>query len=254
MNKHLKTGAGIAAVLLSAAFIAQAEQVILNIDPNQSILTLSGTAFGLNYAAQPGHAGSLDDRWSGTITADLTGGVLTFGPGSSITALLNTPAAPPFSTFPHADVPADSVDNYGAYAAGIVNGLNIEINGAYRTLTLDITSGTATPGTPSSGMNLAFTSGHLEWGAVQLPDRAALIDGSSSMVGVTGANTSSGIVTLTSDGVLTLPVQFSTTGDNRTEQWTGVIVAAVPEPGTITLLLLGAGAVCFNMRKARRSR
>ncbi len=253
MNNHLQTGIVIAAALLASVLTSRGEQVIFHIDPDQSILTLSGTAFGLAFAAQPGHAGSLEDRWSGTITADLTSGVLTFAPGSSITALLNTPAAPPFSTFPHADVPAGSVDNYGVFAAGVINGLNVELNGAYRTLTLDITSGTASSGAAPSGMTLAFTAGHLEWGAVQTPS-TPLQDGSSSLVGVTGANTASGLVTLTSDGVLTLPVQFATTGANRTEQWTGVIVAAVPEPASGVLLLLAAGVFCFKRRKARQAR
>jgi hypothetical protein len=247
----LKIGITSAAILVCTALSSPAEPVIFNVDPDQSMLTLSGAAFGLPFSEQAGHAGSLTDRWTGTIVADLSGGVLTFNSGSSITALLNAPALPPFSTVPHSDVPAGSIDNYGVFASGLVNGLNAELNGAYRTLTLDIPTGTATPGSAPSGMTFRFTSGHLEWGAV-LPPSTPLADGSSSLINVTGANTSTDIVSLTPGGVLTIPVQFTTTGDNRTEQWSGTIVAVVPEPGTITLLLLGIAALFLRAARGRR--
>jgi hypothetical protein len=236
--KNLSTSllGGIALGALTLANVSsQAAVYSFNVDPNLTTLTLSGDAFGLTVSAQSGHAGSLVDTWGGTIAVDLTGSTLTFLGGGFLTANLNTPALPPFSTFPN---PATGgVDNYGVFGSGLVSGFGLAtVNGAYRSLVFDINAGTATDGTAPSGVNFALTSGDLVWGAIIAPSTPA--GGSSSLIGVTGLDTSASNVSF--DGTtLTLPVLVHTTGANRNEFWTGTIVAVIPEPSSIALLALG---------------
>jgi hypothetical protein len=73
---------------------------------------------------------------------------------------------------------------------------------------------------------------------------------STSLVGRGGANTSDSLVTLTPT-TLILPVQI-TTGDysNRRENYEGVIVAVIPEPGVLSLGLFGMAAILIA--RARR--
>jgi len=211
-----------------------AAPVTFYVDSSQSVLTLSGVAFGLTGTEQV--PGSLSDRWGGTITADLSGGVLTFAGGSAITALLNPGG--PFSTAPYDSPPGG--DNYGVYANGLAPfpyGL-VTVNGAYRFLTLDL-GGTATPGAAPTELTLTFTGGQVDWGA---ETAAGPFGGTSSLVGVSGPDTSQLAVEF--DGsTLTLPVMLHTTGSNRTEDWLGTIVAVVPEPSSLALAVVGLGLV-----------
>ncbi len=245
-------GAAAISAQFASVFCSSASPLTLYLDSSRSSLTFSGTAFTLNITPQAGRPGSLLDAWSGTIQADLTGGVLTFAGGSSISALLNPAAATPFSTFPYPTTPPGSIDNYGVFGSGLVSGVGavLGLNGSYRSLTLDITAGSVADSTASTGMTLGFTSGHLEWGAVVAPN--TLFGGTSSLVGVNGANNS--VLAASWDGTtLTLPISLHTTGNNRTEDWNGTLVAVIPEPSTVSLALLGAGFLALS-RKSRFSR
>jgi len=173
--------------------------------------------------------------------------VLTFSGGSAITALLNPSA--PFSTSPYPIVPAGSVDNYGVYASGLVSGYgSAVVNGAYRSLTLDLTGGSAANNSAPNAVNMLFTSGHLEWGAVATIGSTG---DSSSLVNVSGLDTSSALVSF--DGTtLILPVTLHTTGANRVEDWTGTIVATlVPEPSSMALTIAGLGLLAWRNRVRR---
>lgn len=221
---------------------SRAATVVYNVDSSQSSLALSGLAFGLLYGPQV--PGSNVDKWGGTITADLTAGVLTFTGGSNITAVLNPLG--PFSTAPGTQPQVG--DNYGVTAAGPVAGFGDAIvNGAYRNLSLDITAGTATNGAATAGMSLQFT------GASVL-DYGIFINGNpfqaaSSTLNASGANTSVGLVSLTPTSV-TIPVKFQTPGSNRLEIWQGTIVATmVPEPSTAVLGLLCGFATLLGRRR-----
>lgn len=254
MRKTQSSVSLIAGALALAAVVAlpvstRAETLSFNVVSGSSSLTLSGQAFGLGFTGQGGNPSALVDSWGGTIAADLTAGVITFTGGGGITALLNP--LTPFSTDPFP--PAGGVDNYGPFAQGLVTGFGfVVVNGAYRDLTLDITAGTATDGAVPAGMTLAFIgASKLDYGATAGGNPAA--GGTSLLDGVGGANTSASLVSF--DGTtLTLPVTFATTGSNRSETWTGTIVAVVPEPSSLVLLGVGLmGLVGSRLHRSRRS-
>lgn len=202
---------------------ARAVAVTLNVNSSLSSLTLSGSILAPTYTFNAQAPGSLVDFWGGTIAADLTGGVLTFSSGSSITALAN--GSGPF-------LPAGTgVENYGV-SANIYN-----VKGAYRNLALDITAGTATDLLAPSGVVFQFLLGS------KLDYSSQVGNGTSPLNGAP-LNTSASVILF--DGTtLYLPVQLQTTGSNsRVENWTGTIVASVvPEPSTLALVGLGFGSL-----------
>jgi hypothetical protein len=241
----LIAGSVAVATLLCLPVSTPAAPVTLAVNSSRSSITLAGNAFTLNYSQQA--AGSLLDAFSGTIVAnDLGGGVLSFSAGgSAITGVLGGP----WATSPYPGGPV--AGNYGITAGpalvppyGIVT-----VNGTYTGLTLNLTAGSVQNGLASSGLVETWTAGTLIWGANT--SAYGPQGGTSSMVGVTGPDTSASLVSW--DGTtLTLPVQFHTTGANRYEDWSGTLVATlVPEPTTLGLALLGLGLLAAN--KARRN-
>jgi hypothetical protein len=125
-------------------------------------------------------------------------------------------------------------------------------------MTLDLTAGTAQNGVAPTGMTDTWTAGNLLWGAANATLPAGpytpIAGGASSMVGVFGPNTSASLASW--DGnTLTLPITFHTTGSNRFEDWTGQLVATIPEPSTLALAGLGLlGLAGLQFRRSRRSR
>ncbi len=246
----LIAGALALAAAVAVPTAAHAVAVTLNVNSALSSLTLSGNAFGLSYAQQS--AGSLSASWGGTISGDLTGGIFTFSGGSAITAIVNP--AGPFSYFPTPTNNFTEPGNYGVKAQGVVPGFGaVLINGVYKNLVLDITTGTAQNGLAPAGQTLNFTAGALDYTAVSLPTYAGLTAGSSALLGVNGPDTSASLVSW--DGTtLSLPVTLHTTGSNRFEDWNGTIVATltqVPEPSSF--VLLGIGLIGFVCARSKRS-
>ncbi len=237
----------VAALFVGGLANVSAAPVSYAVNSSLSSLTLSGGVAGLPFMAQT--PGSLTDAFTGTINADLTGGVLTFTGGSSITALLHPSA--PFSTAPIV-YPPFAVENYGVTASGIVptfGGLTT-INGVYHNMVLDVTAGTAQDGLAPGAMLIKYTSGRVDAGVASpvggfptgadLTTIAAASNTTPSLVSLPGAYTT-----------LTLPVLFTTTGGSgRFETWTGTIVAdmVVPEPAASMLVAFGAGLLLLNRR------
>lgn len=241
----------VACALLCAPRAASAAETVYYIDSALSSITLSGQAFGLNFS--PLAAGGDVAFLSGTIKADLNGGVLTFSGGSSIVASLN-PAAP--FTWPP-DSAVNGVQNYGMLGQGTVPGYGFaQISGIYRDIILDINSGTAQDGAAPSGMALGFDSGALDY-SILINSNPFQVNQTSSPLndGNNAANTTASLVSLNGTGLygdtLYLPISMTTSGSNRGEVWTGVIVATVPEPST--LALVGVGIVGLLTMRGRRS-
>lgn len=236
-----------ALVLAMLSSTSHAALVNLTIDSSASSITMGGVAFTLNYTQQ--NAGSLTANYGGTISADLTAGVFTFNAlgGSSITAITNPSG--PYSTLPNPAGPL--AGNYGVTASGFVPVFpfgNSTINGVYRDLILDFLGGTATNGSPLSvGTTIRFTQGGLVAGAATQGGNFNL---TSNLAGVSGTNSS--LSNVTWDGTtLTIPMQFSTTGSNRQENWNGVIVAKVPEPSSAMLVVVASIAGTAMRRRSR---
>lgn len=263
MKTRLTSCLGVLAMtaLLSAAVSVKAGTVTFTIDQSASYLTLSGLiAYHYPLPTDPGLpsnpqvAGAQTDQWGGTLTANLNGGVLTFSGGSIITAALN-PSAPFVGNPGH----SSGIDNYGVYSSGLISVGSLVVTGAYQGLVLDIPSGTVQNGAAASGMSLSFIGGGLEY-SYNIPALGAPGTGTSAMqdTGGTGANTATGLVSFTTVGdqmYLTLPILFQTTGGTgRVENWTGQIVAfaAVPEPSTVTVALLGFGLLVAQVRARTR--
>lgn len=237
------------AALLYLPVSTPAAPITLSVNSSLSSLTLSGGVAGLGFVAAP--AGSLVDFWGGTITADLTGGVITFSGGSSINALLNpvAPLAPPIG-----GGITGGVDNYGGFASGNVAALGgaTTVNGAWRDLVLDITLGAVQNGVaPGTGVKFKYLAGSKLEYYVTSPGLTG--PGVSDLSTVAAASdTALGLVAW--DGTtLNLPVKFTMTGGNGLiEVWQGNIVATVvPEPSSVALALVGLGL--FAARRARTS-
>ena len=252
-------GGAVSATLISVAVSTQADPVTYYVNPTLSSLTLSGIFIAVPYQQQV--SGSLVDSWGGTITGDLTGGVLTFDPGTSISAYFNPVG--PFVSTPYVPSPNVGNDAYGVYAAGNAGapyGVVIA-NTAYRNLTF-LLGGTATDGVAPTAMTLAWgPASRLDYGVYSITLGAPIAGGPSqlSTSEVVGPNNPVGLASLGYDEV-TLPVTiqavlYATVSGNPTqiaaEQWTGTIVAEVPEPSAIALALVGLGLFVARARARR---
>ncbi len=247
--RRILSSLAIGALLAIPAVTHAQNNFTLAVQSISSSLTLSGGAFGLTYTPQV--TGADVTSYSGTILANLTGGVLTFSGGSSITALVNP--AGPFTTAPNPI--GIEAGNYGPTASGVITGFGSSIvNGVYKNIVMNITAGTAQNGVAPTGMTMQIATGTLDYGILVLPSTP--VSGSSNLAGVSGANTSASLVSF--DGTtLILPVTFQTTGGSgRVENWNGTLLAvAIPEPTTIALLGglgLGVGYYGYSRRRATK--
>ncbi|HAC93031.1 MAG TPA: hypothetical protein DCF63_20730 [Planctomycetaceae bacterium] len=111
---------------------------------------------------------------------------------------------------------------------------------------MDFVAGTAQNGfAPAAGL-VKFNAGQILFAA---SNPAPLAGGTSNVSTANSADTTAGLVTWNGT-TLTLPVAFATTGQNRAEQWNGVIVATIPEPSSIALLSLVGMIGCVYRRRS----
>lgn len=203
------------------------------------------TILGAN--AVPQTAGADTDALSGTINADLTGGVLTFSGGSSIILAANPNG-------PFQPVPAGSItDNFGIQAVVPALG-NLLVKANIYNSVGDIVSGTATNGqAPTVGaLTLATTAGFTVNSITLTPTPLSTTPGADIATAPVLLYEGSGIQTLV------LPVVRITSTTTAlgvsTVVTEGQIVAtrAVPEPGTFALLGmagLGLGFVFYRRKQ-----
>ncbi len=237
----------------------RADVVILNVNTLLSNVTLAGQVGGSDgppatngvlYAGQT--PTSLSTSLAGTIKADLTAGVFTFAPGSAVSFNNSGTYNNPFPNINNP--PLTELGNYAVTATGpvpLAGGAVLTILGVYRNLVLDINSGTAQNGGVLTAATMNFTSGLLDFSITP----AAAAPGTASLAGSNGLNTSTSLVAW--DGTtLRIPVTFTTTGGTgRVENWTGTIVAAVPEPSSIALMsLVGFVGLSYATVRGRRAK
>ena len=244
------------ALVLGSANV-QSAIVILNVNSALSSLTLAGEVGGSGTPPVGGIVftqqtpGSLVANYGGTITADLTAGVFTFSGGSFITALQNPNG--PFSTAPNATLPA--ISNYGVTASGpvpLLGNAATTVNGVYGNLVLDISAGTAQNGV-ATGATMNFKSFELDFG-ISAPSIPFTQSG-NDITAKSGLNTS--LTQVSWDGTtLRIPIAFQTIGGSgRIENWSGSIIAAVPEPSSIALMsLVGMVGLSYASIRGRRAK
>jgi hypothetical protein len=226
------------------------------IDSNLSTITLSGVVAAATITQQS--AGSLTDRFGGTVDVTYNGTTLTFN-SANADALLNpsSPFSPPDGTGGSTGVE----DNYGIRAPIIP--VILVADGAIRDLAFSIASG-AIPLVGSTfdatQLNVTTTAGVVDYAA------GSLGSGFLPMAGETGANQAApGVFVLGPGGLATLTIPFSysqpfdvldTDSDPTTNDsvlnLTGQLVATaiVPEPSSWMLIAMGGAAlVCRRRRK-----
>lgn len=251
-----------ATVALASVFVSanvRADMVTLNVNSLLSSVTLAGQVGGNNgppptngavYAGQT--ATSLSTFLAGTVKADLTAGVFTFAPGSAISFNNSGTYNNPFPNINN--LPLTELGNYAVNATGpvpLAGGAILTVLGVYRGLVLDINSGTAQNGGVLTAATMNFTSGFLDFSITP----AAAAPGTAGLTGSNGLNTSASLVSW-NGSTLTIPVAFQTTGGTgRVENWSGTIVAAVPEPSSIALMsIAGVVGLSYVTVRGRRSK
>lgn len=208
--------------------VARAATVTYTIVPELSSLKMTGDVIGAPISAQA--VGGDIANYQGTITGDLTAGVLTFSGGSVIDAMAN-PAGP---FLPNS---GGIEDNYG-----VTNGA---LPVAFRDIVIDITAGTLQHGAAPVGMDLPvafYLDSLLQAGAAtdETPNTTAAF---------------ASLVTAGNVETLTIPIlRDSGIGGPLHIVIEGQIVASrvVPEPSSLALgglsLLAAAGCVWRRRR------
>ncbi len=217
------------AVCLALTNASRAATVSYTINPDLSFLTMTGDVIGT--AITPQAAGADIAYYQGTITGDLTAGVLTFSGGSVIDALPN-PAGP----FQLNTLPGE--DNYGVLSGAIPV--------AFRNILMDITTGTVQHGVAPAGMDLP----------VNFTINSPLASGDDDD---TTPNTTALLASLSTAGnveTLTIPIlRNSGEGGALHIVLDGQLVASrvVPEPSSVALLGLGSVVSLGLAWRRRRS-
>ncbi len=247
-------------------FASSAQAARLTVDPNQSFLAISGnidasSVGGPSYANLPyleQATGSMTATYAGWVDIDLQPGTIQLLPGSNMVAATTGIWAP-------ADPgPGNGDPSGGASPANY--GISIPQLGVlaeYNTLRLDF--GALAYSIPSTPMALSGPSFDLTGQAMSFSTgRSALVSGlgndASDVSGFPTIFSTNGADVGTWDGTtLTIPVHSTVTYEissspliYNTVQFTGQIVAVIPEPSTMIMAGLGVfGLVAVGYRKRK---
>jgi hypothetical protein len=217
------------AVCLALTSASRAATVTYTIISDLSFLTMTGEVIGTPVTPQA--PGADIAYYQGTITGDLTAGVLTFSGGSIIDALAN-PAGP----FQLNTVGVE--DNYGVAAGAIPV--------AFRDIAMDITTGTLQDGLAPAGMDLP----------VSFVINSPLSSGASADNTPNTTAVAASLVTAGNIETLTIPIlRNSGEGGALHIILDGQLVASrvVPEPSSVALLGLGSVVSLGLAWRRRRS-
>ena len=228
MKWAVQSFALLVACAAAGASAAQAATVSYTIIPELSSLKMTGDVIGAPIGPQA--PGADVAYFQGSITGDLNAGVLTFGGGSVIDAMLN-PAGP----FVPNTVGLE--DNYG-----MTNG---QVAVTFRDVVMDISAGTVQDGAAPAAMDLPVTF------VIDSLLQAGAGDDDSP-------NTTAALASLSTSGsveTLTMPIyRESGAGGPLHIVIAGQLVASrtIPEPSTLALTLLGGLAGLGTIWRRRR--
>ncbi len=244
----------IAATVCAACSSAAVAQVFtFAIDPALSNLSLSGQAFsseGSPLPLDPQAPGSMDTSYTGTITAELT--------GSTITLLSSSMDADVSGTYDPGPAPGD----YG-FQADSGNPLIGSLVGAARDAVFSLTSGAIPLTAKNAAQSFDLSTATFEGlnGQVDFDGEGQLLSWLSgqsfTLVGQAATTVSSTTPATYMDvgGIKTLTLPFSAnyvdfvSGAAIDLTLEGTIVATVPEPATLGLLILGTAALALRRRR-----
>jgi hypothetical protein len=241
---------------------ARAAAVTFSVDPAQSNLKLTGSWDGANLWQRP--VNSLVTSYGGSISADITGDSIRV-----IQASLDAETSGNYRPRAEGKV-GRAAGDYGGFFRTGVSGVRGNLNVALRELVLGMQSEalSLTGGSfDASSLGLAATGGGLDYSGAGLlraivgKGRAPLAGEAASVLGLTGSLAGDEIArTLTIPVHATLRVQLNTPLPDEYDvidlTLTGRIVATGafiqtmnPEPASLSLLLLGATALCRRPRR-----
>jgi hypothetical protein len=258
MNKPVFSSAWVlcaVGILLCVPSSVWAGMVEYTIDASQSALVISGT-YNSPFGALPFEeqtSGSMTCKFGGTISADLTGGVLTFSNTSAILGELN-PAGP---FLPPSGQPA-AIDNY---AVSILKVLGPLANGAIRDLHVSLTAGTVADGVIPSTLEIGLPSFLFAYeiypnGLGVDPDSDESLTSSAPVFNTASTAATLEMIDAVTERLIIPILRTSLTDDGALRiDLTGQLYAirTVPEPATWLLMGLGMiGLVGVARRKYGR--
>lgn len=217
--------------------------------PAESSVTFAGDVNGVVDVAEQ-TPGSLTTSMTGTLEATLTPGMIAFGGGSSI---LLTELAGPF-------LPGNQVANFAGVVENVLG--DLDAYAIIKDVSLNITNGPqAVSGAgefSTVGMNFEFLGGVF---AYEIP---GLADGSNPVFGSFDTSTAiPGTVEDLGGGVfkITIPFEGSIVGNapdlglSLNQYYSGQVVAVIPEPSSLVLLLIGVcGLGLISVRRLTKMR